>query len=55
MTTNNQRQAQDGDSGSQLPMQHRPLGMDGPAISVIGYGAWEAGGGYYGANPPTRS
>src|SRR3712207_8500258 len=35
-----------------MTMQQRTLGQDGPAISVIGYGAWEAGGGYYGANPP---
>jgi aryl-alcohol dehydrogenase-like predicted oxidoreductase len=33
-------------------MEQRKLGKDGPEISVIGYGAWEAGGGYYGANPP---
>jgi methylglyoxal reductase len=30
----------------------RGLGSDGPRISVVGYGAWEAGGGYYGENPP---
>ena len=28
------------------------LGAGGPRISVVGYGAWEAGGGYYGENPP---
>lgn len=37
---------------TQMTMPQRPLVKDGPAISVIGYGAWEAGGGYYGANPP---
>ena len=37
---------------AQMAMQRRKLGKDGPEISVIGYGAWEAGGGYYGANPP---
>ncbi len=37
---------------AQMAMQQRKLGKDGPEISVIGYGAWEAGGGYYGANPP---
>ena len=36
----------------QAGMQHRPLGKDGPAISVIGYGAWEVGGGYHSTNPP---
>ena len=33
-------------------METRRLGTNGPDISVIGYGAWEAGGGYYGENPP---
>ena len=33
-------------------MKTRELGVDGPRISVVGYGAWEAGGGYYGENPP---
>ena len=33
-------------------MQRRKLGKDGPQISVIGYGAWEAGGGYHSVNPP---
>jgi aryl-alcohol dehydrogenase-like predicted oxidoreductase len=31
-------------------MQKKPLGSDGPEISVIGYGAWEAGGDAWGAN-----
>ena len=30
----------------QRTMQRRKLGKDGPEISLIGYGAWEAGGGY---------
>ena len=33
-------------------MKTRQLGRAGTQISVIGYGAWEAGGGYYGQNPP---
>ena len=33
-------------------MEMRPLGSDGPMISVIGYGAWEAGGTEWGASPP---
>ena len=33
-------------------MQKRKLGAAGPEISVIGYGAWEAGGMAWGANPP---
>ena len=33
-------------------MARRQLGTAGPTISVVGYGAWEAGGGYHGANPP---
>ena len=33
-------------------MRTRELGVQGPRISVVGYGGWEAGGGYYGANPP---
>jgi len=33
-------------------MQRRKLGKDGPEISVIGYGAWEAGVGYHSVNPP---
>ena len=33
-------------------MQIRRLGSQGPDISVIGLGAWEAGGDAWGANPP---
>jgi len=33
-------------------MRTRKLGKDGPEISVIGYGAWEAGGMAWGPNPP---
>ncbi|HYJ60366.1 MAG TPA: aldo/keto reductase [Actinomycetota bacterium] len=33
-------------------MRRRRLGSDGPEISVIGFGAWEAGGGVWGPNPP---
>jgi aryl-alcohol dehydrogenase-like predicted oxidoreductase len=33
-------------------MKTRPLGSHGPAISVIGFGAWEAGGMAWGPNPP---
>src|SRR5947209_7377315 len=32
-------------------MQRRRLGERGPEISVIGYGAWEAGGDMWGPNP----
>lgn len=32
-------------------MQRRPLGKHGPEISVVGYGAWEAGGDMWGPNP----
>ena len=31
-------------------METRRLGTDGPEISVVGYGAWEAGGNHWGAN-----
>jgi aryl-alcohol dehydrogenase-like predicted oxidoreductase len=31
-------------------MQTRQLGSDGPAISVVGFGAWEAGGDAWGPN-----
>ena len=33
-------------------MRTRKLGKAGPEISVIGYGAWEAGGMAWGPNPP---
>lgn len=33
-------------------MRVRKLGSSGPEISVIGYGAWEAGGMAWGSNPP---
>lgn len=33
-------------------MRTRELASDGWRISVVGYGGWEAGGGYYGENPP---
>ena len=33
-------------------MQMRRLGSQGPEISVIGFGAWEAGGTGWGPNPP---
>lgn len=32
-------------------MQMRKLGKEGPEISVVGYGAWEAGGDWWGPNP----
>lgn len=32
-------------------MQRKQLGSEGPDISVIGYGAWEAGGAGWGPNP----
>jgi aryl-alcohol dehydrogenase-like predicted oxidoreductase len=36
-----------------IRMQTRRLGSDGPDISVVGYGAWEAGGGEeWGSAPP---
>ena len=33
-------------------MRTRGLASDGRRISIVGYGGWEAGGGYYGENPP---
>ena len=36
----------------QMQIQMRKLGSAGPDISVIGYGAWEAGGMAWGRNPP---
>src|SRR5256885_2659991 len=33
-------------------MRHEKLGKRGPEISVVGFGAWEAGGEHYGPNPP---
>jgi aryl-alcohol dehydrogenase-like predicted oxidoreductase len=33
-------------------MQKRRLGSSGPEISVVGFGAWEAGGMGWGPNPP---
>lgn len=33
-------------------MRTRRLGSQGPEISVVGYGAWEAGGNVWGPNPP---
>jgi aryl-alcohol dehydrogenase-like predicted oxidoreductase len=32
-------------------MKKKKLGKQGPEISVVGYGAWEAGGEHYGPNP----
>jgi aryl-alcohol dehydrogenase-like predicted oxidoreductase len=33
-------------------MRRESLGREGPPISVVGYGAWEAGGMAWGPNPP---
>ena len=35
-------------------METRRLGTDGPDISVVGFGSWEAGGDHWGANSSTR-
>lgn len=35
-------------------MRTRRLGASGPRISVVGYGAWEAGGMAWGPNPPDQ-
>lgn len=35
-------------------MELRHLGSHGPAISVIGYGGWEAGGTEWGGGPPDK-
>ncbi|HEV8565043.1 MAG TPA: aldo/keto reductase [Actinomycetota bacterium] len=36
-------------------MRHRRLGSRGPELSVIGYGAWEAGGADWGANESDKA
>src|SRR5215510_14980059 len=33
-------------------MQTKRLGSNGPELSAVGYGAWEAGGTAWGANAP---
>lgn len=35
-----------------MSMQRKKLGSNGPEISVVGFGAWEAGGMAWGPNPP---
>src|SRR5207244_4559988 len=41
-------------SGYGAAMQLRELGDSGPAISVVGFGAWEAGGAHWGPNASER-
>jgi aryl-alcohol dehydrogenase-like predicted oxidoreductase len=38
-----------------IPVEMRKLGGRGPEISVVGYGAWEAGGDFYGPNPSDQA
>jgi aryl-alcohol dehydrogenase-like predicted oxidoreductase len=35
-------------------MERRRLGLEGPEISVVGFGSWEAGGTHWGANASER-
>src|SRR5438876_1540610 len=37
-------------SAKEASMQRKKLGKQGPEISVVGFGAWEAGGDSYGPN-----
>src|SRR3954451_20575981 len=42
---------QPGAAAASVPgMERRQLGHDGPEISVVGYGSWEAGGAHWGPN-----
>jgi aryl-alcohol dehydrogenase-like predicted oxidoreductase len=41
---------QAGTDARRSPTETRALGKDGPKISVVGYGAWEAGGTEWGSN-----